>query len=743
MASIKVTKNNKSNQKLYVINGYSVELAWPKDQIEKLFLFVNDLEIALVTHDITLFRTLSIQYNLRNRQAIFTLILTVFHQEFITFFVTCGLDFVKQGRLFTKKGFMIHICPPGGRSGSMGRLHSLINQAEERFLEEVTAEMKIAFETSNRLVIHKQLKALQPIPFFELAFSKLLDEFKYYLDCCAQEIILNQRELTWKSLWETAFSSVNSYYNHNYSSAHKDFFLSVVTYWQKQQDRQSLKTKIHPSFDKWILPYHDIQYVRKITLNFQTVKSPMKDEIKAYLQFYFDNGERPNSLSRRYANIIRITRYLQEIVPVGTSFLQASYIDVLNMLDVLQQSKTKDGHPQYSLKTIQGSISEARLLFDWLKHKKQKDDLKNPFRRLKLYNVNSFIENADYIPDMIVEQMSSVIHECPLHVQRIWMIMMNTGMRISEVLHLKDDCLDYRKEENTYYLRFILHKTLKHRRRAGLEDYQTIPLLNEQVINCIVEQIAYTEELRQKEKTPYIFIRLSRGNRKTEIRQQYVSRYQSSDISSSINNCIKRRNICDHEGNLWRYSHHQCRKTVAVNLLSSGGSISEVGEILGHLAEKSTRQYYQDVDAKKIAELDQELFERLFNTISEEIKEAYTPIELEDLKKEILLGSRETPEGHGSCLKHVSFGPCKKRSCVGCSLLLTGPQKLTMWEKLRGEQQKYLKQLQQEMLTQGIRDYEGYRDYQSELHLLSLYEDTIIKIECFIDERTVKNENKQ
>lgn len=76
-------------------------------------------------------------------------------------------------------------------------------------------------------------------------------------------------------------------------------------------------------------------------------------------------------------------------------------------------------------------------------------------------------------------------------------------------------------------------------------------------------------------------------------------------------------------------------------------------------------------------------------------------------------------------------------------MLLTGPQKLTMWEKLRGEQQKYLKQLQQEMLTQGIRDYEGYRDYQSELHLLSLYEDTIIKIECFIDERTVKNENKQ
>jgi hypothetical protein len=160
-----------------------------------------------------------------------------------------------------------------------------------------------------------------------------------------------------------------------------------------------------------------------------------------------------------------------------------------------------------------------------------------------------------------------------------------------------------------------------------------------------------------------------------------------------------------------------------------------VGEILGHLVEKTTSQYYQDIDTMKIAELDKQLFEQLFDTMDEDARNAFTPFEFEQLKKEIMKGSRETPEGHGSCVKHVSFGPCKKSSCVGCSLLLTGPQKLPMWRKLHLEQQSYINNMVNTMKRQGIEDYENYRDYQAEQHLLALYEDTITKIEKFIQER--------
>lgn len=100
-----------------------------------------------------------------------------------------------------------------------------------------------------------------------------------------------------------------------------------------------------------------------------------------------------------------------------------------------------------------------------------------------------------------------------------------------------------------------------------------------------------------------------------------------------------------------------------------------------------------------------------------------------------MLGARETPEGHGSCVKHVSFGPCKKRSCVGCSFLLTGPQKLPMWRKLYREQQKYVYDLRSLMIRQGVENYKDYRDFQHENHLLNLYKNTIEQLEKFMKER--------
>lgn len=285
-----------------------------------------------------------------------------------------------------------------------------------------------------------------------------------------------------------------------------------------------------------------------------------------------------------------------------------------------------------------------------------------------------------------------------------------------------------------YYLKYLANKTLKQRRRSGLDDYRSVPILNNQIVDIIKKQIKETEKLRLIGKTRYIFVKFAKGGHRLT-NQQTINRHLGTTVSMIINNCIKRNEVKGNQGNLWHYSNHQCRKTLAVNLLSEGSSISEVGEILGHMEEKTTRQYYQDVDAMKIAKLDQQLFDQLFETINNETRNAYTPLELEQLKIEIMTGSRETPEGHGSCLKHVSFGPCKKRSCVGCSLLLTGPQKLPMWRKLHTEQQTYVDNMIKLMEKQGVKDYGNYRDFQAESHLLAVYEDTIAKIENFIEKR--------
>lgn len=134
-----------------------------------------------------------------------------------------------------------------------------------------------------------------------------------------------------------------------------------------------------------------------------------------------------------------------------------------------------------------------------------------------------------------------------------------------------------------------------------------------------------------------------------------------------------------------------------------------------------------------------EYFELMFNNLDQDIKEAYSNAELKSLKREIMLGSRETPQGHGICAKHVSFGPCKKSKCTGCKMLITGPQKLPMWKKLKDEQQRYLEEIMRRFQEEGMEDWHEYREYQAELHLLEYYKETITQLEKFMNERLELN----
>lgn len=57
------------------------------------------------------------------------------------------------------------------------------------------------------------------------------------------------------------------------------------------------------------------------------------------------------------------------------------------------------------------------------------------------------MKNTQYIPEEVIEQLSIAISDCLVYVQRIWLIMMNTGLRVSEVLDLEEDCLVYNEKE--------------------------------------------------------------------------------------------------------------------------------------------------------------------------------------------------------------------------------------------------------------------------------------------------------
>lgn len=312
--------------------------------------------------------------------------------------------------------------------------------------------------------------------------------------------------------------------------------------------------------------------------------------------------------------------------------------------------------------------------------------------------------------------------------------MMNTGIRISEAINLKEECLIYDTKDRIYYLKFIPHKTLKYRRKHGLEDYHYLPISDTSLIKIINQQIEDTRELRKISGENRIFLKNTRKG---------VKLYSGAEIARAINKLIHKYSIHDRNGLLWKYTHHQCRKTVAVNLFTNGATVEEVSDWLTHLDSKATMKHYHDIELMKIAKLDAEYFNVAFDNLDSDIKNIYSPSELKNLKDEIMMGSRSTPEGHGTCIKHVSFGPCHKKKCVGCKMLITGPQKLAMWKKLYSEQQSYLDEWEKVMIENNIGDWKDYREYQAEISLLKTYDDTVQKLEKFIKERLSEDEQKQ
>lgn len=93
-----------------------------------------------------------------------------------------------------------------------------------------------------------------------------------------------------------------------------------------------------------------------------------------------------------------------------SSLLDIDVIQVQQIIDILQQIHSKTGI-NYNIKTIQGCISECRLLFDWIVKKKEKSSIENPFRMMILHNVEAFSESATYIPEEVINVLKEKLSE--------------------------------------------------------------------------------------------------------------------------------------------------------------------------------------------------------------------------------------------------------------------------------------------------------------------------------------------
>ncbi|SMF18556.1 tyrosine-type recombinase/integrase [Priestia filamentosa] len=485
------------------------------------------------------------------------------------------------------------------------------------------------------------------------------------------------------------------------------------------------------SDDIWFIKRRNIQGFNRFKLDFSLFSNKDKPFIKRYIHELVEKtSEKEEKISRRLHSIRTLYSYFTELpYKEVTSLSDLNYYHLIHLRDYLQQLLGTDGKRKYTVATIHGMFTVVRIYMDWyIENINPKQS--NTFRELKFHNVKAFSENTSYIPESVIEQLENKLHHLPEPFQNAWTIMINCGLRFSDVQHLKLDCITYDNEINSYVMTYRNVKMQTLRVKNGEPIYHTIPV-SQIVVDAVERQKEITNNLRVIANTDYLFITFNNSA---------IVKINPVSIAHSINTIIKRYNICDENGELYHYKNHQCRKTLIVDLLSQGMSLRQVADYVNH-SEETSALHYRDVENKKIAQLDKDMFEQLFmETLDEDITSQYEDEELESLFKEVKLGARETPEGHGTCVKHVSFGPCHKKSCVGCKMLVSGPQKLPKWYQLYKEQQMYINELANEYQQMDISNFQEHRIYQQESHLLGVYKETINKIEKWAERRGISIE---
>ncbi|PEF66699.1 tyrosine-type recombinase/integrase [Bacillus cereus] len=547
--------------------------------------------------------------------------------------------------------------------------------------------------------------------------------FKHYVEFCSEHLIKEYGLVSPNTLANYSFYGELSHQNGNSFTSVLPFFKSIG---QKAHDtlRDSPNSYTFED-DTWLLTSQNLTGVILHRFEFDSYPPLIKREVKTYLNYLMENTSKTNKTI--YTIHLQLKKIIKELgkLPYDdiTSLLKINYLHALHLINHLQQIVTPNATNKYSYNTIRLLVTKLKLIIDFLIDH-SKTDLDNPFRKYTFKNANSGSTKTTYIPEAIIKQLEDKLHNAPKSVQNAWTILMNTGMRFSDLKLLEEDCIEFNKKINMYTLRYIIPKSKHQRMKQGLSKYHTIPV-NQAVVTAIKNQKEITEDLRLTANTKHIFITTNNFA---------VVLTRGSNLSLSINRLCKKYEIKNEDGSIFHFSTHMCRKTLVMDLLTQGMSIEQTADFIGHLEPQTTEKYYRDVDHKMIAEMDNKMWKELFEySLPSDIQETYSTKEQDSLFQEFKLGTRETPEGHGLCAKHVSFGPCKKKKCVGCRMLITGPEKLPKWQKLYTEQKEYILSMENQYAQAGMKDFKNHRLYQQEIRLLTLYEDTIKKINMFLN----------
>lgn len=423
--------------------------------------------------------------------------------------------------------------------------------------------------------------------------------------------------------------------------------------------------------DKWAivnLEQYGIQHSRTSRspyIDFGKINNlKLRKEVKKYIkQRLIANNKFSCGSATNYLKFIPpFLNYICELEPTWDDLKRLErhhilkYIEWLNIY-VKENLTNKNANPKryisISLGTIQKFLSDIQI---------------REYDIAPIKNIRSLIfvedkpklprkatDKIDFIPDFVLEQLFDNINNLDKDVVPIVYIMFKTGLRISDTLDLKQDCLI--KLNSKFWIETDIQKTYVEDHRIPIDDD-----LANMIAVLINNSKQYSNEYNNPEK--YIFVKFRGVGKGKPYRQVW--------IQDKLNLLAIDYNITDELGNRYHFKNHAFRHTYAVKMLNSGVDILTVSELLAHSNPEMTLTYAKLLDETKRKSFDNSLKQGVFSFDgSDKLKEendGEIPSDIIDmLYTNHKLNAIDTPYGTCMLRKNGNCTYAKQPPCLTCN----------------------------------------------------------------------------
>lgn len=585
-------------------------------------------------------------------------------------------------------------------------------------------------ESLSSLILKDGFKYPQVVLALNANFNKaeIKEYFKQFIH---KHFTANRIRVSNSLFYEYMFGKNISYFKESpeFTYNFNDFISKAVTEALKDQEEQFIHSNYKEmSLDKdsWVLFFMKGPSLNKREFFFSKIESStLRHEVKLYFQHilkYEVNFRNDKGI----ALVTTACNYLTEMYPEISFFKDIKEIHIRGLMQALDAKEYLTEHQKpYAIESIRKMIQKCIAIVNFLidcesyANRPQLNALSN----ITFNNTASFSKNTDIIPDEVISQLDGAAIELNPNHRLIYEILSATGLRFKEVARLASNCLETTPKSTDYMLLAFTPYKLLSKQKIKSDGVKSKVAISKELATKVQTLINATEDIRNATNTDYIFY-----TKQTRSDRFYL--VQESAFVEAINRLITKYNICSSSGDLWHYTSRQSRKTLAVNLIEDGATISEVAMQLGHNDQKTTQKYYAEVRKRKLADMNSEFFKKRFKVfVGEENLKSYSEEERKELYVDFALNTREVE--FGKCSKHLSEGPCGIRtgamSCATCPKLCTGVSYIDKWIELVESQKAIVAELIRVYENEGIAsdEYEIFVEYQKDTKLLVTYENVL------------------